>query len=193
MKKNGFVFVISGPSGSGKTTLRDRLVQDPAMRKIFKKSVSMTTRPRRSQERNLRDYQFISSDEFRRLRKEKKLLEWTRYLGYYYATPKASVESNLNQGKHMLLCLDLKGAQRIKKLYPRNSVTIFVKPPTLQTLKLRIMKRCSKIKQEEVARRLALAKEEMKACNTFDHCVLNKSLQQAVVRLKSIVVKQVKS
>ncbi|MFA5287672.1 MAG: guanylate kinase, partial [Candidatus Omnitrophota bacterium] len=82
------IFVLSGPSGSGKTTLRDLLLKDKALKKIFVKSISLTTRPARLGEKKGRDYFFINESTFRSLRKNKRILEWTRYLGYYYGTEK---------------------------------------------------------------------------------------------------------
>ncbi|MDD5060493.1 MAG: ATP-binding cassette domain-containing protein, partial [Candidatus Omnitrophica bacterium] len=137
-KKQGKIFVISGPSGSGKTTLLNRLIQDKEIGKLLIKSRSLTTRPRRWQERDGRDYFFISPGEFKRLLKAKKILEWTRYLGYYYGTPRGEVEARLKKGGHIGFCLDLKGAALLKKIYPKNTVTVFVLPPSLETLKARI-------------------------------------------------------
>jgi guanylate kinase len=127
-KAAGRIFVVSGPSGSGKTTLLKRALAGKFLKKKFVKSVSITTRPKRSGEREARDYFFVKPLEFRRLNKAKKILEWTRYLGYYYGTKKEFLEERLIEGKHLALCLDHKGALRLKKLYPKNTVTIFVDP-----------------------------------------------------------------
>ncbi|MBU0709962.1 MAG: guanylate kinase, partial [Candidatus Omnitrophica bacterium] len=103
------IFVISGPSGSGKTTLRDKLLEDQELiREGLTKSVSLTTRPRREGERNRQDYSFITEKQFKLKLKGKKILEWTKYLGYHYATPRDFVEQQLKRGKSVILCLDLK-------------------------------------------------------------------------------------
>jgi len=190
-KFRGWIFVVSGPSGSGKTTLSATLLQDRQLRKRIFRSVSFTTRARRSQERNGRDYLFISEQEFRRKLRQKKILEWTRYLSYYYATPKGFVETSLRKGRNILLCLDLKGASRVKRLYPRNTVTIFIKPPSLEALESRIKKRCNKTKKEEIRQRLKLARQELGAWRLYDYSITNGSLPQAARALKKIILKKI--
>ena len=183
--------MISGPSGSGKTTLLTRLIQDKKIRKLLVKSRSVTTRPIRLGEREGKDYFFVVKDEFRRLLKAKKILEWTRYLGYYYGTPRELVESQLKKGKHLGLCLDLKGARILKKIYPYNTVTVFILPPSLNVLKERIEGRCRETNQKEVAQRLRLAQRELSAASKFDYCILNQNLQTALKGLKKIFLKEI--
>jgi len=189
MKKQGLIFIISGPSGSGKTTLLKHLLQDKELKSRLTKSISFTTRPRRSREDNRKEYFFITDAQFRQARKQEKILEWTKYLGYYYATPKDFVEKQLNKGKHIVLCLDLKGALKIKRLYADKAVTIFILPPSLEALRHRIGSRCNRTKKEEIANRLKLAQIELRACCKYDYCLVNKHLVEAVKELKGIVVK----
>ncbi len=188
--KPGKIFIISGPSGSGKTTLLTRLIQDRKIAKLLEKSRSVTTRPRRLGEKQGKDYFFISKGEFRRLLKAKKILEWTRYLGYYYGTPRELVENRLKKGKHLGLCLDLKGARILKKIYPYNSVTVFVLPPSLSVLKARIEGRCRETNKKEVTQRLRLAKREILAAAQFDYRILNQNLRIALKELKKIFLKE---
>ncbi|MDD5130002.1 MAG: guanylate kinase [Candidatus Omnitrophica bacterium] len=185
-QSQGKIFVISGPSGSGKTTLLSSLIQDKKIGKILKKSCSITTRPKRSQEREGKEYFFVSAAEFKRLLKAKKILEWTRYLGYYYGTPKEALERQLKGAKNVGLCLDLKGARALKKMYPENTVTIFVLPPSLGTLKERIQNRCRHTNQQEIEQRLLLARKELQAAGAFDYCILNQKLSVALKELKNI-------
>lgn len=185
----GLIFVFSGPSGSGKTTLRDTLLKDAKFKGRIFKSVSFTTRPRRTRERSKRDYFFISEADFQRARKEKKILEWTRYLGYYYGTSQEFVRRALSQGRNLILCLDLKGARRVKRLYPENTVSVFVLAPSLKVLRSRIEKRCQKTPEKETCRRLELAAKEMKAASSFDYRVVNNNLKQAVADLKGVILK----
>ena len=191
--KLGKIFVISGPSGSGKTTLLTSLIQDNKIGKLLVKSCSITTRPKRSQEREAKEYFFVSPTEFRRRLKAKKILEWTRYLGYYYGTPRELVEAQLKKGRHIGFCLDLKGAAILKKIYPKNTVTVFVLPPSLKTLKTRIEGRCKSTDKKEVAQRLRLARGELLAAPGFDYCILNNNLQVALRELKEIVLTQIRS
>lgn len=183
----GLIFVISGPSGSGKTTLLRRLIKAKGLKGRVVKSISLTTRPRRPKEKNRNDYFFIRQSEFKERLKAKKILEWTKYMGYYYGTPKESIERQLVKGKHVILCLDVKGSRTIKRLYPQNTVTIFIIPPSLKTLVERINKRGCKTKQKEVARRLDLARKELKAAENYDYCVVNQDFTQALNTLKTIV------
>ncbi|MFH0827105.1 MAG: guanylate kinase [Candidatus Omnitrophota bacterium] len=190
-KIKGVIFVVSGPSGSGKTTLLKKLLLDRSLRKVLVKSISLTTRPQRSNEHRGQDYSFITEKDFRRAQKAKKILEWTRYLGYHYATPKEFVDKQVGQGKHIVLCLDLKGALTIKRSYPENSVTIFVGPPSLRTLQQRIVKRCHKTKKEEIGERLKLARKEILGSCLYDHCLVNNNLARAVKALKKIIVQEI--
>lgn len=191
VKKQGLIFVISGPSGSGKTTLAGGLLCDAALKNKLVRSVSLTTRPRRSCERNKKDYFFISEKRFQQELKAKKILEWTKYLGYYYATPRDFIEGQLDKARNIMLCLDLKGAFTIKRRYPMNTVTIFVVPPSLDTLWHRITGRCAKTKKEEVRQRVELAREELSAAGRYDYCVVNKELNQARKELKGIILKEI--
>jgi len=193
MPGKGKIFVISGPSGSGKTTLLENLIQDRALKKKLVRSISFTTRPRRSREKDKRDYFFINEEAFRAKRKAKKILEWTRYLGYYYGTSKEFVESGLKKGKNLILCLDARGVASMRGLYPDNTVTIFVRPPSLEELKMRISKRCRKTNKEEISRRLIVAKSEMREARGYDYSLMNKDLSKTTLELKHIVLQEVTS
>ncbi|HLD82400.1 MAG TPA: guanylate kinase [Candidatus Omnitrophota bacterium] len=186
--KKGLIFVISGPSGSGKTTLLKKLLNDKALSPRLVKSISLTTRPKRSVEKEGRDYFFISRKEFQQKKRAKKLLEWTRYLGYDYATPKDFVEGNLAKGRSAALCLDLKGGARIKKLYPKNSVTIFIKPPSIAQLQERIEARCKETRRLEIKKRLGLARRELLFAGKYDYSLVNRNLGAALEELKEIVL-----
>jgi len=189
-KKAGKIFVLSGPSGSGKTTLLEGLVKSRTLFGLLDKSCSVTTRSRRRGEKEGKDYFFVSKKEFNRLQKTKKILEWTNYLGYYYGTPKGPLESKLNEGKSIGLCLDLKGANTLKKLYPDKTVTIFILPPSLDELKTRIEKR-SRENKKETRQRLRIAGKEILAAADFDYCILNKNLKVALGELKDIFFKEI--
>ncbi len=189
--KQGLIFIVSGPSGSGKTTLVQKLLGTKTLKNKLARSISLTTRPKRSGEQDKKDYFFVSEKRFNQERKAGKILEWTRYLGYYYATPRDFVERQLNRAKHAVLCLDLKGAFTIKRRYPYNTVTIFVIPPSLNTLLHRMTARCNKTKEEEVKQRLELAREELAVAARYDYCVVNKDLNQATKQLQGIILKEI--
>ncbi|MFH1354917.1 MAG: guanylate kinase [Candidatus Omnitrophota bacterium] len=184
------IFVISGPSGSGKTTLRDKLLKDKELiRGGLTKCVSLTTRPRREGERDKKDYRFISEEQFKRKLKGKKILEWTKYLGYHYGTPRDCVEGQLERCKSIVLCLDLKGALKIKRIYPHSAINVFIVPPSIKELRKRIVGR-SKADEDEIRKRLAVAKKEVASCDIYDYRVVNRNLAQAVTELKKIILKE---
>ena len=187
MRADGKIFVISGPSGSGKTTLAEMLLKEPVLRGLLCRSISFTTRPRRTGERAERDYFFISEAEFNRKRKAKKILEWTSYLGYYYGTDKGFVEDRLRRFRGIILCLDVAGALRIKRMYPRRAVIVFVKPPSMKELYRRIRARSRSTTEEEIAQRLAVAKKEIAQARLYDCRLVNRDLKKAIERLTKIV------
>ncbi|MFA5363045.1 MAG: guanylate kinase [Candidatus Omnitrophota bacterium] len=191
MGKRGVIFVISGPSGSGKTTLTERVLKDAVLRRKLARSISVTTRPRRTGEKNGRDYFFVSKNEFRRRMKEKKILEWTRYLGYYYGTPKEFVDEQLRKKRSVVFCLDSRGAKQLKKIYPGDTVTIFVRPSSIDTLPERIRKRCKQTQEKEVKKRIRLAGREIRESRRYDYSVLNDDFTQALKDLKKIVMKEI--
>lgn len=188
--KPGKIFIISGPSGSGKTTLLANLIQDKKISKRLVKSCSLTTRLKRSQEEEGKEYFFVTPAEFKRQLKAKKILEWTRYLGYYYGTPQGPLEQQLKAGKNVGLCLDLKGARILKKLYPLQTVTIFILPPSLVELKQRIQSRCRRTNPQEVKQRVLLARQELLAAGEFNYRILNKNLKLATKELKNIFLQE---
>jgi guanylate kinase len=190
-KIKGLIFVVSGPSGSGKTTLLAGLLKDRAIKKVLVKSISLATRPRRPAEKNSSDYFFISQRQFIEKRRAKKILEWTKYLGYYYATPKDFAERQLKKGRSIILSLDLRGTLRVKKLYPGNTVTIFIAPPSLEVLRKRIEGRCHKTGKTEIRQRLGLAKRELLASGHYDYCLMNRNLRRAVRDLREIILKEI--
>ncbi len=192
-QKQSFLFIVSGPSGSGKTTLVSGVLKSRELKNRLVKSVSLTTRPRRPGERDKKDYFFVSRGTFKKLSKAKKILEWTRYLGYYYATPKDFVEGQLKKNKHLILCLDINGSRRIKRLYPENTVTIFVMPSSLDVLGERIKKRSHKTTKEEIRDRLRLAEDELVTAETYDYCLVNEDLEQGLKELKGIILGKIKS
>jgi len=187
----GLLFVLSGPSGSGKTTLARHVFKAPVFKHRLIKSVSFTTRPKRPVEVQGKDYFFIAPEKFQRYLREKRILEWTRYLGYYYGTPRDLVERKLRQGKHMLMCLDLKGARRIKRLYPRNCVTIFIEPPSMEALRQRLQRRDDNVKEEQIRKRLQLARTELLAAHRYHYRLVNADLDRVLGKLKKIILSEI--
>lgn len=187
----GYLFIISGPSGSGKTTLAEQILREKELIGRLKKSVSFTTRPMRSGEKDKKDYFFITEKEFKQNLRAKKILEWTRYLGYYYATPKEFVDGVLVEGKHVLLCVDLKGVAKLTRLYRGKTVTIFVMPPSIEELDKRIRKRCHRVSGREIKRRIEMAKREILVKDSFDYCLVNEDLAAATRQLERFILNKI--
>jgi len=183
------VFVISGPSGSGKTTLARRLLSSRDLKSRLIKSVSFTTRPKRKDEVEGKDYHFLKKEEFILKRKNREFLEWTEYLGHFYGTEKGTIDGLLRGRKDILLCLDTKGAFKIKKIYPKDSVLIFILPPSIKVLKERLRKR-SKERDFSLTKRLREAEKEVNLAKRYDYKILNEKVDTALRRLREIILRE---
>lgn len=181
--KKGRIFIISAPSGSGKTTLCSRLLKSGVG---LKRSISVTTRPRRTSEVNGRDYYFVTKADFKKGIRENRFLEWTRTYGWYYGTPKKFVNNLLRNGRDVLLSIDVKGAVKVRRQYPK-SVLIFVLPPSLKELKERLKRRNSDDKKE-IEKRLKIVKREIGFIRRYDYIVVNDNVEKAVGKLKAIII-----
>jgi guanylate kinase len=176
-----FPVVISGPSGVGKTTLEERLVAaDPAL----VASVSTTTRPPRDDEKHGEDYYFISRDKFEKTR-DTEMVEWAEVHGELYGTPRRFIEKELDEGREVLLNIDVQGGIRVKKIFPR-SVMIFILPPSFESLKERILKRGAD-ESLDLAKRLETAVMEITASDNYDYIVINDDLDRAVELIQAII------
>ncbi len=185
--------MVSGPSCSGQTTLLTNLLKSRDLKNRLVKSISITTRPKRSGEKNGKDYFFVSPKQFKQEKQAKKILEWTRYTGYDYATPNDFVERQLRKKKNLILSLDLRGALRVRRLYPKNTITIFILPPSLAVLQERIEKRCHKTKKTEIQQRLKVAEKEIQVADRYDYCLVNQDLHDTVGQLKDIVLREIEA
>jgi len=191
MWNRNLLFVISGPSGSGKTTLIKELLKDKDLKGKLRRSISFTTRPKRKGEKNNQDYFFITEEEFKKDLKAKKILEWTKFLDYYYGTYRDYFEDLLKKRYHILLCLDEKGAFKIKQLYPKRTVTIFILPPKVEALKKRIFKREKKIERDQLLARINLAKKQLKKVKFYDYQLVNDNFKQTLKDLREIILKEI--
>jgi guanylate kinase len=187
MKKRpprGRIFVVSAPSGCGKTTLCRRLLADGL---DLADSVSMTTRPPRPGEKEGADYLFVTERRFRRMISEGGFLEHEKNFGNYYGTPRAFVEKNLGRGRPVLLSIDVKGAMKVRRAFPAESVLIFLVPPSIRALKERLVSRRADA-ADVIKRRLALAKRELSYKKRYDYSIVNDDLDKAYRELKSVVI-----
>ena len=169
------IITISAPSGSGKTTLCKALRK---VREDILWSVSFTTREPRKNERNGLDYHFVSKNEFKQRIKEKDFIEWQNVHGNYYGTSRIILKDAIKENKILLFEVDVKGALSLKENNPENTFTIFILPPSLEDLRLRLIKRGSDTK-ERIGIRLNRFKEEMKYKDFFDFVIINKNLSVA--------------
>ena len=139
--------------------------------KNFVEICTVTTRPKRKGEKEGRDYYFVSKDEFEKMIKRGEVVEYNFYNGHYYGTPKKDLETALKKGKNVLLEIDVNGAKNIKKLYPKNSILIFITAP-LKDIERRLKKR-GKNTPTEIKERLTRAKKEQKEKKNYDFVILN--------------------
>ncbi|MDA8174802.1 MAG: guanylate kinase [Nitrospiraceae bacterium] len=179
----GDLFVISAPSGAGKSTLCKGLMEAlPGIR--F--SVSYTTREPRPGEVNGVHYNFVTQPEFERMVSKGEFLEWARVHDNYYGTSKKAIDEMLAGGADCLLDIDTQGAAQIRKQFP-GAVLIFIMPPSMGVLKQRLEGRGSDT-PEVIKRRLENAAGEIKRYKEFDYVIINGSLEEALGRLKAVVL-----
>lgn len=188
--KRGKLIVVSAPSGCGKTTIVKAILKRNPMIMF---SVSATTRPQRPGEQNGREYFFLTKEEFEQKIQRGELVEWERYpdetSGNYYGTLRSEVERALSQGKVMLFDVDVKGALSIKKLYGGDAVLIFIKPPSVEILRQRLLGRKTE-DEVTVRQRLERVPMEMELGSTFDYHVVNDKLEDAIAEVESIINNQ---
>lgn len=183
-KKKGLIVVISAPSGAGKTSVCRKLVellQDTLL------SISVTTRAKRSGEKEGRDYFFVSAKEFQMKIKNNELVEWSKVYGTYYGIPKKFLQDNLNAGNTVLLAIDVQGQKKIKKIFPDNTVSVFLLPPSWRALEERLRRRQSD-GEETIRLRLKHAKAEAEQMQFFDYIVVNDVLDRAVNKVKKLII-----
>ncbi len=182
-RSRGLLFVVSAPSGTGKTTVVERLVQ------IFPDlglSRSYTSRAMRAGEQDGVDYNFITRERFEAMIEEDAFLEWADVFGNLYGTGKADAEGELDEGRDLVLVIDVQGARQVRS-HGANAIGIFVLPPSFEALEHRLRGR-SKDSEEAIRKRLATARREIRAVAEYEYVIVNDELDACVDRLRSIVL-----
>ena len=180
--ESGQLIVITGPSGVGKGTLVKLLL---AHHPELTVSTSATTRPPRSGEVNGEDYFFLSRDDFETLIDKGEFLEWAEYAGNLYGTLRQAVEEQLEQGKQVLLEIEVVGARKVQASFPE-ATRIFILPPSLEVLEQRLQKR-GKDSPSAIAQRLEYAQTELEAAEEFDYSLVNDDVDRVLVELEQII------
>ncbi len=181
---HGNLFIISAPSGTGKTTILKKIIA--SMEKVVF-SVSHTTRLPRSGEQKDVDYYFIDKDAFLVMQQQGLFLEWAEVHGNMYGTSLSAVQAATEQGLDIILDIDVQGARQVKQKLGNKGVFVFISPPSLAELEIRLAGRSTE-SESVIATRLVNAKEEMKSIGQYDYVIVNDTVDQAVEVLKSIII-----
>lgn len=179
----GLLIIMSGPSGVGKGTVRDFFIDDLSLNLVY--SISMTTRKPRVNEVDGRDYIFSSKENFIKAVDNGDMLEWAEFVGNYYGTPLSVVNKLRDEGKNVLLEIEVQGATQVKEKCP-DAISIFITPPSIEELERRIRGRRSE-EEEVVKARLAKASKELNLQDDYDYVVLNDDPKLAAEKIVKII------
>ena len=186
MNEKGILIVVSGFSGSGKGTLmKELLTRYPD---TYALSISATTRSPREGEVDGREYFFVSKDEFEKMIAKGELIEYAKYVENYYGTPRDYVEKKLDEGKDVILEIEIQGALKVKEKMPE-TLLIFVTPPSAEELKRRLVGRGTET-MDVIESRLARAFEEAKGMPEYDYILVNDQLEECVDHMHEIIQSQ---
>ena len=182
-KRRGIMLILSSPSGAGKTTIARRLLESID---AVEMSVSVTTRSKRSDEIEGRDYSFVNTEKFEKLVKQNALLEYATVFGHSYGTPREPVEIALSNNRDVIFDIDWQGHNQLLSAMPEDVVSVFILPPSLNDLEQRLRRRAQDV-DNVVASRMAKASDEMSHYNDYNYVVINRSLDEAVSCVTSIL------
>ncbi len=181
----GILVVLSAPSGCGKTSIVERLLK---RHQDWVRSISATTRSPRVDEKDAQDYFFLNKKDFEQQIKEGKMLEHAVIYGNLYGTPRAFVTDQVEQGKTVVMTIDVQGTKQIMASWGKEHplLSIFILPPSVRALRERLTGRNTET-PEEIEKRIEIAQNEIKAAKLYDHTVINQSLDQAVLEVEEII------
>ena len=183
MKRKGLITVLSGFSGAGKGTIMKHLLEEYPGR--YNLSISATTRNRRIGEEDGREYFFKTREEFEEMIKNDELLEYAEFSGNYYGTPKEYVNRLVDEGRDVLLEIEVNGALQVRKIFP-DSVLLFVTPPSAEALKSRLVGRKTE-SMEEIENRLSISSKESLLMDKYDYLIVNDEVSAAVKEVHDII------
>jgi len=184
--EGGKLIIFSAPSGSGKTTIVRYLLEQPELNLAF--SVSATSRTRRGKEKQGEHYYFMNVSEFKKHIRDDDFLEWEEvYRDNFYGTLKSEVKRLWAEGKNVIFDIDVVGGLRIKKKYPKETLAVFVKPPSVDELKIRLKKRSTE-SDDKINMRIAKASVELATAPQFDEIINNYDLEIALKEARDLVV-----
>ena len=181
--KRGLVLIVSSPSGAGKTTICKRLIQDIENLSL---SISVTTRLKRQNEIDGKDYIFKSYEEFDKMVKQEKFLEHARVFGYSYGTLKSEINSKITNGINVIVDIDWQGTRQIEEHIPDDIVKIFILPPSIKELEKRLGARATET-QDSFKKRMSEARKEISHYNEYDFVIINDDVQESVNKIKLIL------
>ncbi len=185
----GKLIVFSAPSGSGKTTIVRHLLKHTELKLDF--SISATSREPRGNEKDGKDYYFLSLKDFKHKIKHDEFLEWEEvYRDNFYGTLKSEVERIWKEGKHVIFDIDVVGGLDIKNIYPERTLAVFVKPPSIEELKIRLKKRKTE-SEDKINMRVAKASIELATAPQFDFIIENNNLGIALEEAYELVANYV--
>lgn len=179
--KKGLLIVVSAPSGCGKGTILKDILKDNK----YYYSISATTREPRENEIDGVHYHFITKEQFESNIQNGDMLEYAQYCENYYGTPKKEVEDKRNEGKHVILEIEVQGAMKVKEICP-DAKFIFIAPPSIQELERRLLKRGTE-QLDVIKERVAQAEREISMSNQYDYIIVNGELQDAINDFKSVI------
>jgi guanylate kinase len=179
--EKGLLIVVSAPSGCGKGTILEEILKDDK----YYYSVSATTRKPRVGETNGVQYHFLTMEDFQNRIDNGGMLEYAQYCDNYYGTPKKEVEEKLNEGKHVILEIEVQGAMKVKDICPE-ATFIFITPPSLEELERRLRKRNTE-SEEVIKQRVAQAEREIPYSKYYDYVIVNDDIKDAIDDFKSVI------
>lgn len=185
LKKQGLLIVVSGPSGAGKDSVCNLVASYNPNLWI---SVSCTSRDIRKGEVEGVNYFYLTKDEFEEKIKNNDFLEYATYNNSYYGTPLYKIKEKLNEGKDVVLVIEVQGALNVKKLYP-NAIFIFILPPSMEELRNRLIKRGTE-NYEKIIDRFRMAYKEINEISKYNYVIVNDVLEDAALKMQSIIVSE---